>query len=51
MSSFNFIPKTSKAKSTWCGNLTVYVVIYKVVHYLNEFWNLFLDKVCLKNEW
>ena len=25
-------------------------LIYKVVHYLNEFWNLFLDKVYLENE-
>ena len=24
--------------------------IYQVVHYLNDFWNLFLDKVYLKNE-
>ena len=26
-------------------------IIYKVVDYLNDFWNLFLDKVYLKNEW
>ena len=27
-----------------------FFVIYKVVRYLNEFWNLFLDKVYLKDE-
>ena len=26
-------------------------LIYKVVHYLNDSWNLLLDKVYLKNEW
>ena len=31
-----------------CGNLTVYFLIYKVVHYLNDFRNLLLDKVYLK---
>ena len=31
--------------------LTVFFLIYNEVHYLNEFRNLFLDKVYLKNEW
>ena len=26
-----------------------FFLIYKVLEYLNEFWNLFLDKVYLKN--
>ena len=26
-------------------------LIYKVVHYLSDFLNLFLDKVYLKKEW
>ena len=26
-------------------------LIYKVVHYLNDFLNLFLDNISLKNEW
>ena len=33
-----------------CANLTVFLFICKVVHYLNDFWNLFLDDVYLKNE-
>ena len=33
------------------ANLTVFFLIYKVVHYLNDLWNLFIDKVYLKNEW
>ena len=32
------------------ANLTVFFLIYKVVLYLNDFRNLFLDKVYLKNE-
>ena len=31
--------------------LTVFFLIYKVVRYLNGFWNSFLDKVYVKNEW
>ena len=31
-------------------NLTVFFLIYKVVHYLNDLWDLFLDKLYLKNE-
>ena len=30
--------------------MTVFFFIYKVVHYLNDFWSLFLDKIYLKNE-
>ena len=33
------------------ANLTVFFIIYKVVHNLNDFWNLLLDKIYLKNEW
>ena len=34
-----------------CANPTVFFLIYKVVHYWNDFWNLFLDKVNLKIIW
>ena len=34
-----------------CANPTVFFLIYKVVHYWNDFWNLFLDKVDLKIIW
>ena len=33
-----------------CANLTVFILIYKVVHYLIDFGNLFFDEVYLKNE-
>ena len=39
-----------KSHVTW-ENLTVFFVISKVVQNLNDFWNVFLDKVCIKNEW
>ena len=32
-------------------NMRVIFLIYKVVHYWNDIWNSFLDKVYLKNEW
>ena len=32
-----------------CANLTIVFLIYKVVQYVDDFWNLFLDKVYLKN--
>ena len=34
----------------FCVNLTVFSLIYIVVHYLNHFWNLFLNKIYLKND-
>ena len=35
----------NQVKSHWtCGSLAVFF-IYKVVHCLNDFWNVFLDKV------
>ena len=48
LASFNFIAKVSTNGTR--VNLTVFLLIYKVVHYLNNFWNLFLDKDYLKNE-
>ena len=33
------------------ANQTLFFFIYKVVHYFNDFWKLFLDNVYLKNEW
>ena len=30
--------------------MIVFFLTYKVVHYLNDFGNLFLDKIYLKNE-
>ena len=32
-------------------NQTVFFLINRAVHDLNNFWNLFLDKLYLKNEW
>ena len=54
---FKFIAKVSTNKwreielNSTSANLTIFFLIYKVVHYLNEFWNLFLDMVYLKNDW
>ena len=54
---FKFIAKVSTNKwreielNSTSANLTIFSLIYKVVHYLNEFWNLFLDMDYLKNEW
>ena len=42
--------KEAKLSET-CAHLTVFLHIYKVINYLNDFWNLFLVKVHLKNEW
>ena len=47
----NAIKKGEIKSHGTCGNLTVFFLFYKVVHYLNDFWNLFLDKVYFKNEW
>ena len=33
------------------ANQTLFFLIYKVVHYFNDFWKLFLDNVYVKNEW
>ena len=57
IASFNFIAKLKtnnyrpiKLNST-CVNLIVFFLIYRVEHYLEDFWNLFLDKFYFKNEW
>ena len=42
--------KWKKSNET-CANLTVFLPIYKVVHDLNDFWNLFFHNVYLKTEW
>ena len=34
-----------------CKSDSIFFLTYEVVHYLNDFWNLFLNKVYLKNEW
>ena len=39
-----------QAKSNKIKILILFFLIYKVVHYLNDFGNLFLGKVYLKNE-
>ena len=41
--------KCNKIKGEMCKFDKMFLV-YKVLHYLNNFWNLFLDKVYLKNE-
>ena len=33
-----------------CASLTIFFLLYEVVYYLNDFWNLFDDKVYVKNE-
>ena len=43
--------KWDKIKRVICKSDRGMFIIYKVVDYLNDFWNLFLDKVYLKNEW
>ena len=43
--------KWDKIKRVICKSERGMFIIYKVVDYLNDFWNLFLDKVYLKNEW
>ena len=53
MASFNFIAKASTNKQSeiklnrTCPNLTEFLLIYNVIHYLCDFSNLFLDKVYL----
>ena len=54
---FNFISKVTtnrsrdiKSYGTY-ANLTVFFLIYKAVHYLNDFWNLCFDQVYLKHDW
>ena len=36
--------KQNKITGDMCKSDSIFV-IYKVIHYLNEIWNLFLDKV------
>ena len=54
LATFDFIAKLSTnnyndiKSNRRCANLTACFLIYKVVRYLNDFWNLFLDKVDLK---
>ena len=36
--------KVNKITRDMCKSDSIFV-IYKIVHYLNDFWNLFLDKV------
>ena len=43
--------KWNKVTRDMCKSDGISLLTYKVVHYLNDFWNLFLDKVYLKNEW
>ena len=47
LASFDFIAKVSTNKQSEMK----FFSIYNMVHYLSDFWNLFLDKVYLKNEW
>ena len=48
---FSLIVKLNKIKESeikshgTCANLKVFFLIYKVAHFSNDFWNLFLDKV------
>ena len=54
---FNFIAKVNVSRSIKMklngtrANLTVFFLIYNALYCLNDFWNLFLHKVHLKNEW
>ena len=50
---FQFYSKSEHKQVKWnktTGNLPVFFVTNKVVQNLNDFWNLFLYKVYLKNE-
>ena len=42
--------KWNKIKWDMCKFDNIFL-IYQGTYYLNDFWNLFLDKVYLKNEW
>ena len=55
-SHFNSVAKVStnkpneiKSNGTY-ANLRTFFLIYKILRYVNCFWNLFLDKIRLKNE-
>ena len=53
---FNSIAKVSTNKPNeiksngTCADLRAFFLIYKILRNFNDFWNLFLDKIHLKNE-
>ena len=54
ISIFQFVSTNSWKEMKWkeiCANLTVLFFIHNVLLYLNDFWNLFFDKVYFKNKW
>ena len=42
--------KWNKITRDMCKTDSIFF-IYKIVHHLNDFWNLFLDKIYLYSEW
>ena len=42
--------RTEHKQVKW-NNAIVFFLVYRVVHYLNGFWRLLIDKVYLENEW